>query len=157
VPTVNEPVYARDGWRCIRCGRRAESVHHRIHGDRSDRRPSNLISACGDGVRSCHGFFEREPEAATEMGWTVSRFGVDPATARVWLNFGPYGRAWYLLDDEYGLDLDRATMDPQIVDLGTHLVLGPALASRCELGHRVALLDGTHVREGEAAEHEPRL
>ena len=46
--------------------------------------------------------------------------------------------------------------DPAPVDLGTHIVMGPALYPRCELGHPLAILDGSHVRPWEMAAHGKR-
>jgi hypothetical protein len=102
------PVHERDACRCVRCGQRAESVHHRIHGNRSDNRASNRLSTCGDGTTGCHGWIEDHWTEAEVMGWTVSKHApgghVDTAALRVWMENGPYGRGWYLLDDEGGLD-----------------------------------------------------
>lgn len=155
---MNE-IHQRDGGRCARDGKPAESVHHRIHGDLSDNRTSNRLSTCGDGTRGCHGWIEAHPGAAMAMGWTVSRFAPagqrpDTAAARVWMNFAPQGQGWYLLDDEGGANrLWDNGPDPGTVNLGTHLVTGPATAPRCELGHRLAILDGSHTEPGELAEH----
>jgi hypothetical protein len=103
-------IHERDGGRCVGCGRRAESVHHRVHGNRKDMRASNLLSVCGDGVAGCHGFIEAHPAAAMERGWTVSRYApgggpVDTTMRPVWLPFGLLGKGWYLLDDAAGLNL----------------------------------------------------
>lgn len=43
--------------------------------------------------------------------------------------------------------------DPDPVDLGTHTVTGPALYPRCELGHPLAILDGSHVYPEQMDEH----
>jgi hypothetical protein len=107
---VNEPIYARDGWRCAYqvpgvCRGRAESVDHRIHGDHSDQRPSNRISACGDGTTGCHGWKEAHPAAAGAKGWTVSRHG-DRDTSQVpaHLDHPVYGPGWFRLGDDGGID-----------------------------------------------------
>ena len=105
----NDPIYIRDGYRCAYqvpgvCSGRADGADHRIHGDRSDRRPSNLISACGSGTTGCHGWKEAHPAAAGAWGWTVSRHG-DRDTSRVpaHLDHPVYGQGWYALDDEGGI------------------------------------------------------
>ena len=109
-PTEN-PTHQRDGWRCGFCGWRAHTVHHRNH-DHSDDRPSNRLSTCGDGTRGCHGWTEHHPEAAYDLGWSVTRFGegsalgrADTASRKVWLPYGLLGPGWYLLSDDGGIDL----------------------------------------------------
>ena len=99
---AENPVHKRDGWQDIATGRRAESVHHRIHGDRSNNRPSCLLSVSGSGTTLTHGWIEQHWTAAAERGWTVTKYGRDTALVAVWYEFGPFGRGWYGLDDEYG-------------------------------------------------------
>jgi hypothetical protein len=53
-------------------------------------------------------------------------------------------------------NVDNPGPDPDPVDLGTHIVMGPALRPRCELGHPLAILDGSHVRPWEMAAHGKR-
>lgn len=108
-PMIRALIYERDGYRCCRCGTFATSIQHRIHGNRSDMRSSNLIAACGDGTRGCHGWMEHNRNAARAKGWEVSRHGPRAATqaAPVFLANHPLAPApdggWFLLDDDYGL------------------------------------------------------
>jgi hypothetical protein len=112
------PIHTRDGGKCVVHGDRAETVHHRNH-DHSDDRPSNRISVCGSGTTGAHGWIEAHPAGAgvggDGPGWTVSRHGarspdliigsvrrVDTTQVPVWMEAGPYGQGWYLLDDDYG-------------------------------------------------------
>lgn len=101
---TNRPIFERDGYRCVVHGDRAQTVHHRNH-NHGDNRPSNRISVCGSGTTGAHGWIEAHPaEAGLDEGgpgWTIYH-GDDPAYQRVWYENGPYGRGWYLLDDEYG-------------------------------------------------------
>jgi hypothetical protein len=108
------PIHQRDGGMCVMrvpgvCRGRAESTDHRIHGNRKDRRPSNLLSTCGDGTTGCHGWKEAHPAEAAARRWTVTRHGhVDTATVPVWMDHAVYGPGWYLLDNEYGLNPTEA-------------------------------------------------
>lgn len=111
--------HERDGGWCVaqvpgtcRASRQAETVHHRVHGNRSDMRPQVLLSVCGDGTQGCHGWIERHPRVAADRGWTVRRAGhglpvdyaagADPATVPVWYANGPLGQGWYYLDEHNG-------------------------------------------------------
>jgi len=109
-PEDNYPIFLRDAGRCCYqvpgvCRGRAESTDHRIHGNRKDRRPSNLISACGDGTTACHGWAEAHPADAEVMGWTVRHETVntDTATIPVYLHHAVWGTGWFILDDRYGV------------------------------------------------------
>jgi hypothetical protein len=116
-PEGNAPVYDRDGGgRCViprmvpsggsgwsPCPSVATSVHHRIHGDHSSRRPSGLLSVCGDGTTGHHGYIEANPAEAMLFRWTLSRFGTDPAEEQVWLWHPIWGLGWFRLDDNYGV------------------------------------------------------
>jgi hypothetical protein len=63
----------RDGWSCVRCGRLAESVDHRLPRSRGGGHDlHNLQAMCGDGVRGCHGWKEHNPEAAQAAGFGVA-------------------------------------------------------------------------------------
>jgi len=107
----NQAIFDRDGNRCVRCGGRPNTTQHRIHGNRADRRPSNLLSMCmGPGTKDCHSWAESHRRDARTMGWEVSRHGRRDATLRVsaWMEWGPYGRGWYRLDDAGGLTLVEA-------------------------------------------------
>ncbi len=101
-PTLSSAILARDDFACVRCGKFCNydySIHHRILGNRKDRRASNLITLCGSGTTGCHAWVHSHSEVARSMGWIVSRHGRrDSTTSRpVW-----YGQrnAWYLLDDK---------------------------------------------------------
>ena len=116
-PADNEPIYLRDGGTidtrprcCYRvpgvCRGLAESADHRVHGDRPNRAPSNLISACGDGTVGCHGWKEAHPDEAEARGWTVSRHGRDTTRVPVLLYHAVYAAlepGWFLLGDDYSI------------------------------------------------------
>ncbi len=82
-PKVRAMVEARDGNRCVRCGKpcsRAEdSLHHRWpRGRGGENTVENLIVLCGDGVTLCHGFVEKNRTAAYKLGYLVET-GINPA------------------------------------------------------------------------------
>jgi hypothetical protein len=104
----NADIMERDGHRCARCGEQAATCHHRIHGNRADRRPSVLLAVCGDGTTGCHGWIEAHPRDSRTMGWTVSKHGRDPARVPVWMENGVLGRGWYLLADDLTIRLVEA-------------------------------------------------
>jgi hypothetical protein len=105
---------------CVACGFRLDagneqgSLHHRIHGNRSDNRPSNKLVLHGTGITGCHdraritgnASAERQVGEAERRGLVITRhapvsftlstpvFYDQPHLARV---------GWYLLDDEAGL------------------------------------------------------
>lgn len=112
-PAIVEAVWVRDEGRCARCGAglqrsdrgRSWSVHHRRPRGMGGSRvawvnlPSNLVLLCGSGVDGCHGWVEANRAEAVELGWLVSRIGVQtPARIPV-----PYWDGTLrLLDDEGG-------------------------------------------------------
>lgn len=60
-------------WSCVRCGRLAESVDHKLPRSRGGTHDLfNLQAMCGDGVRGCHGWKEANPQAAVESGFGVA-------------------------------------------------------------------------------------
>lgn len=40
---------------------------------------ANLVLLCGSGVTGCHGWVESNRAEATELGWLVSRIGIQRA------------------------------------------------------------------------------
>jgi hypothetical protein len=60
------------------------------------------VSVCGDGTRGDHGWIEAHWTRANQAGWTISKHTADPAQEPVWYEDGPFGRGWYLLDDNLG-------------------------------------------------------
>ena len=78
--TVDQ-VLARDGLRCVRCGRRIDmgdfSIHHRrprkMGGTRDEtiNRCDNLVTLCGTGTTGCHGWVESHRAAAYALGLLV--------------------------------------------------------------------------------------
>lgn len=104
---TNAEIFTRDGGndqagKCVRCGERANTTQHRVHGNRADRRPSNLLSACmGPGTRDCHGYMEAHRRESRTWGWEVHKAHRDrTATLAAWFEVGPEGRGWYLLADD---------------------------------------------------------
>lgn len=72
-----QAAYERDNGGCVICGKPAESVHHRQGRSGPDpHRLANLVTACGDGVRGCHGEIHANPSAAYVYGRMVPRLGV---------------------------------------------------------------------------------
>lgn len=93
--------------RCIGCGRVDVTTQHRRArgmGGTSDTaigHPANGLPLCGDGVRGCHGWAERNPEAAELIGWRLA-----PGTPALGSPFydRSYGwRAWAEVDDSVGV------------------------------------------------------
>ena len=104
---TTQEIHQRDGNRCARCGRRSQSVQHRIHGDRSDNRASNLVAMCGSGTTGCHGWAESHRKDAREVwGWEVSKHRrQDTTTVPVWYENHPLGRGWFLLRDDLTVEI----------------------------------------------------
>jgi 5-methylcytosine-specific restriction endonuclease McrA len=82
---AREAVYARDGYRCIRCGTGQQlTIQHRVNramGGSTDPRinqATNLLTAC----QGCNMHFEAEPAQAYAAGWKVRR-PQDPANVPV--------------------------------------------------------------------------
>lgn len=101
---TNDEIKDRHGGRCaVHRHCLAQTVHHRIHGNRKDRRPENLLAVCGDGVYGGHGFIEANPDEAMRKGWTVTKFTDDPGRTPVWLADCITGPGWYRLDCWNGL------------------------------------------------------
>ena len=102
---MSNPIHERDGGRCVVHGDAAETVHHRDH-HHGNNRPSTRVATCGPGTTGAHGWIEANPAAAGLLedgpGWTVTRHGADTTQIPMWMEAGPYGKGWYLLDDEYG-------------------------------------------------------
>jgi hypothetical protein len=100
------PTHERDGGRCVVTGKPAQTTHHRVHGNRSDMRPSNLLSVQGDGTVGAHSWIEHHPAAAgldSLLGWYVSKHDQrDLTEIPVWYEAGPFGQGLYLLDDSWG-------------------------------------------------------
>ena len=78
-------VVARDGGLCLRCGRQAEDVHHRIRrGMGSTRDPlvaygiANCICLC----RRCHDYIHSHPEESYAQGWLVHGWD-DPSVVQL--------------------------------------------------------------------------
>ena len=92
-PATVELVWERDGGRCARCGAGLQrsargtgwSLHHRRPRGMGGSRvgwvnlPPNLVLLCGSGVTGCHGWVESNRAEAIELGWLVSRIGVQTA------------------------------------------------------------------------------
>lgn len=86
---VRALVAARDRGQCVRCGKRATSVHHRRNRGKggtssaSTNCASNLVSTCGDGTTGCHGWIEHNRAAAEAAGWIVRHGVTSPADVPV--------------------------------------------------------------------------
>lgn len=76
---VRALVAARDGRKCVRCGKPATNTHHRTprgaggSTDPAIHSPANLLSVCGSGVTGCHGWIESHRREAEARGWIVRR------------------------------------------------------------------------------------
>jgi hypothetical protein len=81
-------IHPRSGGRCeVRipgiCTGTAESTHHRKPRKQGGLNTEwNLVDVCGDGVRGCHGYIERNRERAYANGWLVHSWD-DPHLVRM--------------------------------------------------------------------------
>lgn len=84
------------------CRGPGESMHHRNKvGQGGLWTPSNIVHACGDGTRGCHGWVEANPASAKKRGLWLYR-GQNPLQTPAMLVFrGMPGT--YLLDDDGSL------------------------------------------------------
>ena len=96
-----KPIFERDRLCVVHGGHAPTEEHHRVHGNRADNRASNKLGVC----RTAHGWIEAHPRDARTMGWTVSRHGQDTTKVPVWMEAGQLGRGFYLLGDDYTLNL----------------------------------------------------
>lgn len=92
------------------CTGSLQSIHHR--GKRSQGgswAPSNLLAACGDGTRGCHGWVEANPAKANALGlWLFA--GQQPQETPVYMRWNGT-RSWWLLDDHGMLVWQHQTFD----------------------------------------------
>lgn len=90
----DEAIYERDDHRCVRCGTRANNVHHRKLRARAWKwevnLASNRIATCGSGSTGCHGWMHENPAEATKNGWIVASWGT-PSDIPVQY---PEGKRW---------------------------------------------------------------
>ncbi|PJM79984.1 HNH endonuclease [Bifidobacterium scaligerum] len=102
---VRRLVLARDGYRCVACGRSVDgvwsgySIHHRhlrSHPFPGLHSPSNLITLCGSGTTGCHGEAHQNRVLAQRMGWIIPMWNEHPESSPV----RDARRGWMLLDDE---------------------------------------------------------
>jgi hypothetical protein len=109
-----EIVATRSGGKCEVaiagvCRGVAESMHHRRKEGRLWN-PANVLHACGDGVRGCHGWIESHPKDANEKGlWLFA--GEAPAETSVHMRWENQ-MCWFLLDDEGLLHWDSTETEP---------------------------------------------
>jgi 5-methylcytosine-specific restriction enzyme A len=106
--TVLALLRERSHGRCEMCPAPATNTHHRrprgMGGskDPATNSPSNLVRLCGSGTTGCHGWIERERDAARDRGWLLHQ-AQNPATTPI-LIMGPSGPfVWVLLtpDGDY--------------------------------------------------------
>lgn len=103
---VCDMVDARDGWRCMRCGKTYHwagfSRHHRhlrSHPYPRLHEASNLILLCGNGsAEGCHLWVHTHQTEAKQYGWIVSGFDDHPELVPILTKL----HGWVLLDDEGG-------------------------------------------------------
>lgn len=98
-------IYEVGGGRCIGCGRTDLTAQHRRArgmGGTSDVQighPANGVPLCGDGVRGCHGWAEKNRDDARLLGWLL-----EPQQAAVGTPFWSrlWGwRAWHVDEDGF--------------------------------------------------------
>lgn len=103
---ARELVAVRSGGFCeIRIRRPAvclglsNSKHHRRkQGQGGADVPSNMLDACGDGTRGCHGWVEANPDKARALGlWLFG--GSHSLVTPVFMTFRGF-TDWFMLDDE---------------------------------------------------------
>ncbi|MFI7125918.1 HNH endonuclease [Nonomuraea sp. NPDC050153] len=109
---VRAQVEARDGNRCVKCGksvaRDEDSVHHRIPRGRGGTNDvENLLLLCGTGTTGDHGWVEGNRAASYKLGYLVET-GIEPADVPVlvagwgWRYPTPDGR--WITPEEYGMN-----------------------------------------------------
>lgn len=70
-------VFARDGYRCVRCGGAASDWHHRRKRSVADEHQHCAcvgIATC----RKCHSYIHAHPTESTEKGWIVTQWEKEP-------------------------------------------------------------------------------
>lgn len=84
------------------CTGQAQSCHHRRKRSHTGMWvPSNILDACGDGTRGCHGWVESHPEQAQERGlWLIG--SESPQFTPVVISWRGI-IDWYILTDSGGL------------------------------------------------------
>ena len=118
-PATVAVIRERDQDRCALCGKhiRGErgmgwSVHHReprgAGGTKATHvnKPSNGVLLCGSGTTHCHGYIEQHRDRGTQLGFLVSRLGVD-RPFQVLIDHAVHGSCW-LSDDGTVLTQDDA-------------------------------------------------
>ena len=112
-------VVDRDQCCCVLCGSEVTdselwegrgtrwSIQHRLARQAGGTRdsainsPSNLLVLCGSGTTGCHGWVERNPTAAEELGLSVRRGIRPPAEHRVWIANSKYPDGeWLMLNND---------------------------------------------------------
>jgi 5-methylcytosine-specific restriction protein A len=104
-PKARAAIYEIGQGRCIGCGRSDLTAQHRRPrgmggtSEVSIGHPANGVPLCGDGVRGCHGWAEKNRTDALLLGWLLGPH--EPAVgtpfwSRIW-----GWRAWHV-DDEDG-------------------------------------------------------
>lgn len=118
-----ELIQTRDRGECVRCGGtirgergRAWSIHHRCPRSMGGtnrvwvNQAANGVLLCGSGTTGCHGWIERNRQAAFDAGFLVSAMGFATAETTVirhaahglvlldndggWVPAGDYGKEW---------------------------------------------------------------
>lgn len=77
-PAARAAIIEAGHGRCVGCGRPDVTCQHRRArgmGGTSDvviGHPANGVPLCGDGVRGCHGWAEKNPRDARLLGWALA-------------------------------------------------------------------------------------
>lgn len=95
-------IYEIGSGRCLGCGRTDLTAQHRRPrgmGGTSDvtiGHPANGVPLCGDGIRGCHGWTEKNRTDGLLLGWLLA--AGEPAVGTPFWSFNMGWRSWHVDD-----------------------------------------------------------